>query len=64
MTQPVESGEEPVDRKLNRSRSGSIGQGPDQPPAQPVEGAKNFLFLLERLFNRLRSNSHLSSIKY
>ena len=54
--QSVEPNEESVDRQLNRSRSGSIpssiGRGPGRPPAQLVEGAKNFLFLVERLFNR------------
>ena len=40
MAQPVE----PVDRKLNRLRSGSThnstGRGPGRPLAQPIEGAK------------------------
>ena len=59
MTQSVESDEESVDHQPNRSRSGSTpsstGRGPGRPPAQPVEGAKNFFFILEQLFNRLRS---------
>ena len=59
MAQPVEPDEELVDRKLNRSRSrstpNSTGKGLGRPPAQPVEGAKNFLFILEQMFNRLRS---------
>ena len=59
-TQSVELNEEPVDRKLNQSRSGltpnSIGRGLGRSPAQPVEGVKNFFFLLERLFNRSRLN--------
>ena len=49
--QPVEQDEEPVDRKLNRSRSGStpssIDRGSGRLPTQPVEGAKNFLFFPE-----------------
>ena len=58
--QPVELSEEPIDRKLNRSRSGStpssIDRGSGRLPAQPVESAKNFLFLPEWLFNRSRLN--------
>ena len=60
MAQPVELDEELVDRKLNRSRSGSTqsstDRGPGRPPTQPVEGAKNFLFLPKQLFNRSRLN--------
>ena len=60
MAQPVEPDEELVDRKLNRSRSrstpNSTGKGLGRPPAQPVEGAKNFLFLPKRLFNWSRSD--------
>ena len=46
--QPVELNEEPIDCQLNRSRSGSTPSSTCQglgrpPPAQPVEGAKNFL---------------------
>ena len=63
MAQSVESDEESVDRQPNQSRSGSTpnstGRGPGRPPAQPVEGAKNFLFIPERLFNRLRSGRSL-----
>ena len=45
MAQPVELDEEPIDRQLNRSRSGSTpnstGRGPSLPPAQPVEARVN-----------------------
>ena len=62
-TQPVEPDEELIDRKLNRSRSGSTpsstDRGPGRPPAQSVKGAKNFFFLLKRLFNRSRLNLNL-----
>ena len=41
MAQPVELDEEPVDRQLNRSRSGSTpsstGRGSGRPPTQPIE---------------------------
>ncbi|RVW29089.1 hypothetical protein CK203_117764 [Vitis vinifera] len=44
----VEPDEELVDRKLNRSRSGSAhnstSRGPSRPPGQLVEGAKTFSF--------------------
>ena len=62
--QLVELDEESVDRQLNRSRSGlthsSTGRGPSRPLAQPVESAKNFIFLPERLFNRSRLNLNRS----
>ena len=55
--QPVEVR---VNPQLNRSRSGSThsstGRGPSRPPTQLIDGAKNFLFLSERLFNLSRLN--------
>ena len=52
--------------KLNRLRSGSThsstGRGPSRPPTQPVDGAKNFIFLPERLFNLSRLDLKWTSI--
>ena len=41
---------------LTGSTHNSTGRGPGRPLAQPIEGAKNFLFLPEWLFNRSRLN--------
>ena len=50
---PVQLVEVRVDPQLNQSTVWTVT---DRPPAQPVKGAKNFLYLPERLFNRLRLN--------
>ena len=56
MVQPVEPDKEPIERQLNRQRLGST-------PYSTSRGCKNFIFLPERLFNRLRSGQG-STITY
>ena len=41
---------------LTGSTHNSTGRGPGRPLAQPIEGAKNLLFLPKQLFNRSRLN--------
>nr|CAN70519.1 hypothetical protein VITISV_007169 [Vitis vinifera] len=72
MAQPVEQGEEQVDRKLIRSRSestpSSTGRGPGRPTAQLVEGElfNNLGFVIikkgEIVKLRFRTNDYISSV--